>query len=247
MSLCKHCVSGVRHVGEPTGEVKAIGGVQCYVATPQVDYPKDKAILFLTDVFGIDLINSKLLADDFALNGFKVIAPDLFNGDPLSADAFNPDSGIDFMGWLGKHMPDTAQPLVNDVIKDLKTQGITKFATIGYCYGARIGFNLAFSGESAATVANHPSFLKTPDDLITYAKTSVPLLINSAEIDEYFPAESLPEVDKILGNFTPGYERKHWKGCTHGFSVRGDLSDENVKAGKEGAFKAAVDFLIAKF
>ena len=35
-----------------TGKWEKIGGVETYVATPTVDYPKDKAILFLPDVFG---------------------------------------------------------------------------------------------------------------------------------------------------------------------------------------------------
>src|SRR6266436_857052 len=72
----------------PPGKLETIGGVPCYIATPTVDYPKDKVILFLPDVFGIELENAKvcslllcpplllkpqqLLADDFAQNGFKV-------------------------------------------------------------------------------------------------------------------------------------------------------------------------------
>jgi hypothetical protein len=32
------------------------------VATPGADYPKDKAILFLTDVFGVALVNNKVCA-----------------------------------------------------------------------------------------------------------------------------------------------------------------------------------------
>lgn len=34
--------------------------MRCYVATPTVDYPKDKAILYLTDIFGIDLPNHQV-------------------------------------------------------------------------------------------------------------------------------------------------------------------------------------------
>lgn len=41
------------------GGFEEIGGVRCYVATPSVDYPKDKVVLFLTDVYGIDLVNSQ--------------------------------------------------------------------------------------------------------------------------------------------------------------------------------------------
>ena len=43
-----------------TGKWEKIGGVETYVATPTVDYPKDKAILFLPDVFGPQLINNRV-------------------------------------------------------------------------------------------------------------------------------------------------------------------------------------------
>ena len=72
---------GVRHEGEPEGsgfscdhcsihcnqfpfvsirlgKYEQIGGFKCYVATPPGDYPKDKVILFLTDVFGLPLVNN---------------------------------------------------------------------------------------------------------------------------------------------------------------------------------------------
>jgi hypothetical protein len=40
--------------------VTTVNGVRAYIAKPSVDYPKDKAILFLSDVFGLDLINNKV-------------------------------------------------------------------------------------------------------------------------------------------------------------------------------------------
>jgi hypothetical protein len=62
-----------------------------------------------------------------------------------------------------------------------------------------------------------------------------------------FPAESQAKADEILGNgkFAPGYERKYFPGCTHGFAVRGDMSNPLIKAGKEGSFKATVEFFLA--
>jgi dienelactone hydrolase len=88
-----------------------INGIKTYVATPKGDYPKDKAIIYLPDVFGLELPNNvvccppssrpnssflltspihwKLLVDDFARNGFKVYAPDLFEGDPVPPDALS--------------------------------------------------------------------------------------------------------------------------------------------------------------
>ena len=42
------------------GKLEIIEGVQSYVATPTVDYPKEKIILYLSDVFGHQLINCQV-------------------------------------------------------------------------------------------------------------------------------------------------------------------------------------------
>jgi len=42
------------------GKWEKIGGVDCYVGTPTCEYPKDKAILYLADIFGPQLINAQV-------------------------------------------------------------------------------------------------------------------------------------------------------------------------------------------
>jgi len=244
MSFCKDCTKGVRHEGTPEGKIEKIGGIETYVATPTVDYPKDAAIIFWTDVFGIALPNNRLLADDFAKNGFKVYMPNLFYDDPLSPDAFS-DPNFDIMKWFPNHKPDDIQTeIVKPFLAAIEEQGVKKYALTGYCFGARLSFDIAFSPsykESVKAIAvAHPSLLKFPDDFEKYKETNVPLLINSCEIDQQFPLENQPKVDEILKGFAPGYKREYFAGCTHGFAVRGDLSDPKVKAGKEGAFTATV-------
>ncbi|KAJ3874147.1 hypothetical protein F5051DRAFT_462723 [Lentinula edodes] len=141
------------------------------------------------------LPNAQLLVDGFAKNGFKVLATD----------------------------PPIARPLLDKVIAALKGQGVTAFAASGYCYGGRLVFDLAFENITSASIANHSSHLKSPDDLEVFPSTR-PLPAHQSQADE--------------GKFTPGYKREYFDGCTHGFAVRGDLSIPQVKAGKEGAFKA---------
>ncbi|PCH44450.1 alpha/beta-hydrolase [Wolfiporia cocos MD-104 SS10] len=245
MSLCKDCISGVRHEGEPEGKFEQIGGVECYVATPTGDYPKDKVILFLTDVFGIPLINNKLLADDFARNGFKVVVPDILLGEAISDEQLNSGKIDIFNDWVPKHGRETWIPIVDKVVAALTETGVTRFATTGYCFGAQPSFYLALQGKSHVTVVSHPSFLKVPSDIEEYRDNAkAPLLINSCEVDRQFPKEAQAVTDELLGGgkFAPGYERTYWDGCVHGFAVRGDLSDPKVKAGKEGSFKATVEF-----
>ncbi|KAG2040096.1 Alpha/Beta hydrolase protein [Suillus americanus] len=247
MSFCKDCIQGVRHEGEPSGTLETIDGVACYVATPAGDYAKDKVILLLPDAFGIELINAQLLADDFAKNGFKVVAIDYFNGGGLPADMTLNDKSFDLYGWLAAHGAEATRPPLDKVIAALKEEGVTKFGATGYCFGGRYTFDLAFDNVIQCAVVSHPSLLNIPADLETYFSKSVaPLLINSCENDRLFPVEAQAKADEIFGDgkFAPGYRREYFPGCTHGFAVRGDLSDPLVKAGKEGSFLAGVGFFL---
>lgn len=82
--------------------------------------------------------------------------------------------------------------------------------------------NLAQENVIKVGVVSHPSLLELPKDLEKlFDMSQAPLLINSCDIDEQFPAESCAFADKLLGEgkYTPGYKRVHWEGCTHGFAV----------------------------
>ncbi|KAF7317665.1 Dienelactone hydrolase endo-1,3,1,4-beta-D-glucanase [Mycena kentingensis (nom. inval.)] len=223
----------VTHDGTPVGKMEQIGG--------------DKVVLFLTDIFGLELVNSKLLADDFAANGFRTIIPDYLNGDPVPADAMGPGKDYDLMAWFKTHGAAETRPPLDKVIAALKAEGITTFAAVGYCLGGRYVFDLAFDGIIKAAATAHPSLLQIPDDLEKYKTTTVPLLINSCTTDQMFPLEAQAKADEILTDFAPGYKRNYFEGCTHGFAVRGDISDPKVKAGKEEAFKATIEWFIQHF
>ncbi|KAI0685890.1 dienelactone hydrolase endo-1,3,1,4-beta-D-glucanase [Cytidiella melzeri] len=240
---CDDCFKSVIHEGDAQGQHTQIGGIDCYVATPSFPYPKDKVILILTDVFGIPLINNRLLADSFALHGFKTIIPDILNGD--ARDAVTPPN-FDRAQWMARHMPDSWMPVLDKVVEALKgVEGVTRVGTNGYCFGAPPALYLALKNESHVTVLTHPSRVAVPGDLEKYkAESKAPLLINSCEVDPMFDSEAQKLADEVLGNgqFAPGYERTYWEGCVHGFAVRGDLSNPKVKAGMEGAFLASAKF-----
>ncbi|KII87465.1 hypothetical protein PLICRDRAFT_125453 [Plicaturopsis crispa FD-325 SS-3] len=244
MSLCQNCVKGVRHEGTPTGKFETIGGVRTYVATPTTEYSKDTAILFLPGAFGLELSNNPLLADDFANNGFLTVIPDYLNGDSVPTDALALEN-FDVAKWIQNHGPAQTRPPLDAVIAALKADGITKLGAVGYCFGGRYVFDLAFDDVIQVSVVNHPSLLEAPGDLQKYRDVAkAPLLINSCELDDQYTFEKQKIGDEILGDgkYAPGYERNYFAGCEHGFAVRGDLSNPLVKAGKEGAFKSAVQW-----
>lgn len=58
--------------------------VETYLSYPPGKKGKKKtdiAILYLSDIFGLPLVNNKLLADSLANAGYFVVEPDLFDGD----------------------------------------------------------------------------------------------------------------------------------------------------------------------
>ncbi|KAF7983414.1 hypothetical protein HWV62_22449 [Athelia sp. TMB] len=242
MSFCADCIKGVKHEGTPSGTLTKIGGVDCYVATPKGDYDKGKVVLFLPDIFGLQLQNNQLLTDDLANNGFKTVLLDYLSGDPVPPDALA-TPGFNIGEWFGKHPLPTIREPTDKVIAALKEEGVAEFGATGYCLGGRFVFDLAFEGVISVAVTAHPSHLQSPDDLERYAKEAkAPLLINSCTTDTQFPLEAQAKADEILGGgkFAPGYAREYFEGCTHGFAVRGDLSDPKVKAAKEVAFEKSV-------
>jgi dienelactone hydrolase len=88
--------------------------------------------------------------------------PDILNGDPIID--FN-DPSFDRAAWMAKHGPDSWVGPVDKVVAALKQEGVSRFGTTGFCFGAPPAFYLAFKNESHVTVLNHPSRLAVPDDL----------------------------------------------------------------------------------
>ena len=78
---CEQCTQGYVLPGEPTGSI--VDGA--YYTAPAPDDTEStgskKAIVLLTDIFGLPLKNSKILADELARKvGCDVWVPDLFAG-----------------------------------------------------------------------------------------------------------------------------------------------------------------------
>ena len=74
---CEQCTQGYIVAGEPTGPM---GDGAYYRAAPEGG-DSTKAIILLTDVFGLPLKNCKIIADELSKRvGCDVWVPDLFAG-----------------------------------------------------------------------------------------------------------------------------------------------------------------------
>ena len=73
------------HEGTPLGSFEILHGVRTYVSDPKpvTGGQKQNVIVLIPDIFGVDLVNSKLQADSWAQDGWKVLMPDVLEGDAI--------------------------------------------------------------------------------------------------------------------------------------------------------------------
>lgn len=124
-------------------------------------YPEDKsttnAVLLITDVIGHEFINVKLIADQFAANGYFTVVPDLFHGDTVP---LNRPSDFDFMAWKDKHTTETTDPIIAKSLEELRGKyGAKLIGAVGYCWGAKWVCRFLKTGQIDAGFTAHPSFV----------------------------------------------------------------------------------------
>ncbi|KAI0201610.1 dienelactone hydrolase [Astrocystis sublimbata] len=241
----KCCTIGVKHEGEETGANIKVGKHDAYLATPDPSNAhKDTAILYLVDAFGI-WANSKLMADQFAANGYLCLIVDLFNGDPAPTGPQGMPEGFDIMKWLNHgstgdnpHTAEYVDVIVLDAIKWLQTEkGVKKLGSVGYCFGAKFVARHFASGISVGYMA-HPSFVDE-EELRGFKG---PLSIAAAETDSIFPAKLRHRTEEILEEMKYPYQINLFSGVEHGFAVRADISQKHQKFAKEQAFYQAIQW-----
>ncbi|ORY60990.1 dienelactone hydrolase [Pseudomassariella vexata] len=222
----------IAHDGTPVGTEEVHDGVNLYITGEK----SDTAVLYLTDVFGIQLAQNKLLADSFGRAGFLTVAPDMFNGTPAPGDINVP--GFNTTAFVNAHGPNVTDPIVATAIKYLReTVGVKKIAVTGYCFGGRYAFRFVAPGKGAdVAFAAHPSLL-TDDEILAIAG---PASVAAAETDSAMPPERRHQIEALLLNTTLPYSVALYSGTSHGFGVRANVSDPEQKYGKESAFFDAV-------
>ena len=167
----------------PPGAEVDIGGVKCYEVGkgPNV-------VLISTDVFGQQFPSVRANADTIAAAGFRVVIPDLFEGDSFPADRFSRPGAWEELKqvWWPKHTQEHTAKYLTTVAQALKKDvGVQSVQTMGYCYGTVGALTVAKEGMAASVVCCHPTgHTKDNTDLVT-----VPVLFLCAEQDQAFTPE----------------------------------------------------------
>lgn len=185
-----------------------------YLATPPAG--SGPGLVLFQEIFGVNE-HIRGVAEQYALDGFVVLAPDIFwrsqrrvelgyegaerqRGIQLAGQLKGPELGLDMVAAVTALR---ARPEVNG-----------KVGAIGYCMGGRLAFLAAATAGVDAAVAYYGGGIH--DQLDKAAKIECPVLFHYAEHDDHIPMSA---VDKVRTAMHGKPAEVHvYPGAMHGFN-----------------------------
>lgn len=255
---CPKCVEGHVLPGEPTGSFP--GGFQGAYLAPgpsETDHGKRRrAVVLLTDAFGLALPNPKIMADTLAARlQCDVWVPDYFDGRPLvpRGDLLTPEraeqtmSLYDWVRFVVKFIPNipafiSSRPSVVDrrvssFLALLKEKNhYANVGAVGYCYGGATCVRLASTGLVDGVVICHPGPFSSAE--VRAMKTPSSWVCAEADFS-FSEATRLQTEAELAGRKGTerevAYEFNVYKGTAHGFASRpnpdfADIMDRHREA-----------------
>ena len=170
----------------------ADGSFGAYVSLPRGG--KGPGIVLLQEIFGVNQ-HIRNVADQYAADGYVVIAPDLFwrNGARI-------ELGYDDAGWKRavELMNATdfalAQADIGATVKTLRAlDGVQgKIASIGYCFGGRLSYHTAANGLVDAAVCYYGGGIQNA--LERAGQITVPMLMHFGSADSHIPLTAVTSI-----------------------------------------------------
>ncbi|RDX63660.1 hypothetical protein CR513_57883, partial [Mucuna pruriens] len=159
------------------GNVTNIAGLNSYVTGSPLSA---LVILFMSD-----------LADKVAAKGgYRVVCPDVFNGDPFDRNNTTRPVAV----WLKDHAPEKGFETVKPVIEALKKEGATAIGAAGFCWGARTVTDLGKAKSIQVSVLLHPTYVKVDD--VRGVKVPIALLVG--QNDSVTPPKLMEQFKQVL-------------------------------------------------
>lgn len=211
--------------GKTIGSVQQVSDFRTYVVGDLK--VGGKYIVIFTDIYGLDLVNTQLVADQFHKHtGYTVVVPDIVNNDPYSTG--------DLMEWFSNgHTVEFNKKLTSKFLEIFSSEYKPSYsAGIGYCFGAKYIIQNSKKGDFFDVVAiAHPSFVTEEE----FEEVAIPIIISAAQVDSVFTPELRMKSEKILNKNGLQYQIDLYSGTSHGFTVRGDRSNPDIKYAAEKA------------
>lgn len=211
------------------------GQFQGYLARPESPAPVP-GLLLIQEIFGV---NSHIrdIADDYARQGFAVLAPDVFwRAEPaveLGYDQAGIARGQELRGRI------TPEQMVSDLqaaVAALSERCNGNIAAIGYCMGGQLVYRLATTGSIAAGVSYYGAGIGNILDQA--ARIAVPMLFHYGALDQSI---AQTEVDAVRAAFA-AHENvtiNVYENADHGFNCdqRGNYNAAAAKLARERSLR----------
>ena len=196
----------------------ADGKFGAYLAIPHTR--KGPGIVLIQEIFGVNE-HIRSVAEQYAADGYLVIAPDLFwrNGQRIELD-------YDEAGWkravelMNATDVGQAQKDIELAIDALKAQpGLEGgIASIGYCFGGLLSYHTAANGLVDVAVAYYGGGIQ--NQLERADEIDVPLLMHFGEEDSHIPLDAVEKIAERFENndnveIVVYPEAEHGFNCSH--------------------------------
>ncbi|GLJ55052.1 hypothetical protein SUGI_1181660 [Cryptomeria japonica] len=195
------------------------------------------AVLLLSDVFGFEDSGTRDFAYRLSCNGYNVLVPDLYRGEPWHKD--RPQS--EFEEWRRNHLPARVASDIDTSAKwlldEFSAVGISdKLGIVGFCFGGgRLVETLARDTQSRFGAA--VCFYGTRLDPSLAAQLKIPVLFIVGENDPLCPVDLLHKMESQI----KGSQVRVYPGRGHGFAHHSESLEEDKDA--EHAFTTARNWL----
>ena len=196
----------------------AEGKFGAYLAIPHTR--KGPGIVLIQEIFGVNE-HIRSVAEQYAADGYLVIAPDLFwrSGHRIELT-------YDEAGWkraielMNDNDVDKAQQDIELAIDALKAQpGLDGgIASIGYCFGGLLSYHTAANGLVDVAIAYYGGGIQNQLDRAN--EIEVPLLMHFGEQDSHIPLEAVEKIAERFDNndnveIVVYPEAEHGFNCSH--------------------------------
>ena len=188
-------------------------GCDAYLALPPAG--RGPGLVLFQEIFGVNG-HIRALAEQYALDGFVVLAPDVFwrqqRRIELGYEGADRQRGI---GMAGALKPSEVLADMKAAVGALRARpevGGGKVGAIGYCMGGRLAFMAAATAGVDAAVAYYGGGIH--DNLDKAPAIACPVQFHYAERDDHIPATAVEKVRAAMGGRTA--ELHVYPGSMHG-------------------------------
>lgn len=194
------------------------GSLDAYLALPPAG--RGPGLLLLQEIFGVNA-HIRAVAEQYALAGFTVLAPDLFWRQQAHVE----------LGYVGEDR-ERALALMralkpDEVVADLQASVAAlralpecgpRLGAIGYCMGGRLAFVSAALADVDAAVAYYGGGIHT--QLALAAQIRCPVQFHHAEQDASIPPEAVAAVRQAMAASPAAAQAEFhdYPGTQHGFN-----------------------------